>query len=318
MPRRTLVPSRRAAFVLAMVLIGGCGKAYSSGQMAEKRGAFHEAYDDYCRAAAESPGSNAIAAAIRRVAPRAAEFWTAQGRAAENQGQYDAAWRMYARALEARPGNQAAMERLRNLQGVQGDAVARARQDWIVRGHSALEVKGRLRGEVVAVAAARPSHEKSIPSQVESPTPADGGADASRVRPDPEKAKASPRSSGPAAQVETALSSQSPLQDLQDGRAKKSRNPDRFLAIHVLSRKDRRYVKTAESVDGITLKLTDTDDEGDADINVYHGRRRVKKIRDIRVGQSVTFSGRSGRLLRLIVLDIRHKSQTVRLGIKPA
>ncbi|MCZ6682155.1 MAG: hypothetical protein O7B26_03160 [Planctomycetota bacterium] len=308
--------SRIGVLLLTALMIGGCGKAYSAGQKAEKRGAHHEAYDHYCRAAAKSPESNRIAAAIRRVAARASEFWTAQGRAAEDQGQYDAAWRMYARALEVRPDDASALEHIRSLQDAHGDVIAVARRDWIMRGHRALKDIGHPLGEALAMAP--PLHESSKNNQPETPASPDGEEKATHVRTDLEQTNTSPPPSGPAAQLEAALSRQTSPQDPNASRDKRTRNRDRFLAIHVLSRKDRRYVKTAESVDGVTLKLTDTDDEGDADINIYHGRRRVKKIRDIRVGQSVSFSGRSGRLLRLIILDIRHKSQTVRLGIRPA
>ena len=316
MPCRAPLRSRAGALFLTELLIGGCGKEYSAGQKAEKRGAHHEAFDHYCRAAAKSPQSNRIAAAIRRVAARASEFWTAQGRAAENQGQYDAAWRLYARALEVRPDDESALAHIRSLQHVHGEVIAVARRDWIMRGHRALKDIGHPLGEALAMAP--PLHESSKNSPPETPASPDGEEEAARVRTNLEQTNTSPPPSGPAAEIEAALSGQSSPQDPPASRDKRTRKPGRFLAIHVLSRKDRRYVKTAESVDGVTLKLTDTDDEGDADINIYHGRRRVKKIRDIRVGQSVSFSGRSGRSLRLIILDIRHKSQTVRLGIRPS
>ncbi len=178
MLRRTPLRSHTGVLVLMALLIGGCGKAYSTGQKAEKRGAHHEAFDHYCRAAAKSPQSNRIAAAIRRVAARAAEFWTAQGRAAENQGQYDAAWRMYARALEVRPNDASALEHIQSLQDAHGEVIAVARRDWIMRGHRALKDIGHPRGEAVAMA---PSlHESSKNSPPETPASPDGEKEAAR------------------------------------------------------------------------------------------------------------------------------------------
>ncbi|MFQ5424538.1 MAG: hypothetical protein ACE5F9_11230 [Phycisphaerae bacterium] len=91
-----------------------------------------------------------------------------------------------------------------------------------------------------------------------------------------------------------------------------------FLSVHTLSRSNHRYVKLIEAVDGVTIKLKDTDSEGDADLNLYYGRKRFKKVRDIRVGQAATFRGQSGRLFKMVILDIQHKSKTIRFGIKPA
>jgi len=88
--------------------------------------------------------------------------------------------------------------------------------------------------------------------------------------------------------------------------------------VHTLSRRNHRYVKSIKTVDGVTIKLKDTDSEGDADLNLYYGHKRFKQVRDIRVGQASTFRGRSGRLFKMVILDIQHKSHTVRLGIKPA
>ncbi|MBN2563198.1 MAG: hypothetical protein JXQ75_19925 [Phycisphaerae bacterium] len=90
-----------------------------------------------------------------------------------------------------------------------------------------------------------------------------------------------------------------------------------FLVIQTLSRKNRRYPKQAEIIDGITAKLKDTDGDLDADINLYDGDRRVKKIRELPVGRSATFTGCSGNRYRLTILSVHHKTHTVRIGIKP-
>lgn len=121
---------------------------------------------------------------------------------------------------------------------------------------------------------------------------------------------------GPAAQLDKALGFKLPPAPAAIENQPSGEQP--FLVIHTLSRRDRRFVKTVESVDGIAIKLKDTDHERDADLSLYSGKKRIRKIKDIRVGETATFRGRSGRYFRLTVLFIHHKSRTVRVGIRPA
>ncbi len=85
-----------------------------------------------------------------------------------------------------------------------------------------------------------------------------------------------------------------------------------------LSKKNRRYARRALLVDGIVAKLKDTDDDLDADIDLYDGDKRITKIRSLEIGQSKTFRGHSGKRYDLTILSIHHKSHTVRIGVKPA
>jgi hypothetical protein len=90
-----------------------------------------------------------------------------------------------------------------------------------------------------------------------------------------------------------------------------------FLAIQTLSLKDRSYPRSMAMMDGVEVRLNDTDADLTADFNLYAGKSRVKKIRDMRIGRSQIFAGVSGNLYRLTLLGIHHKSRTVRVGIKP-
>jgi len=92
----------------------------------------------------------------------------------------------------------------------------------------------------------------------------------------------------------------------------------KYLQLCTLSKRDRRYKPQAEVVEELFLLLRDTDDELDADIDLYEGGHRLLKIRDLKTGRSKMFRGRSGRWYRLTILDIEHRSHTVRLGINPA
>jgi len=94
------------------------------------------------------------------------------------------------------------------------------------------------------------------------------------------------------------------------------RTPKSFLVVHTLSRKDKRYPKAMEAIDGITVALKDTDEKPlDADLELYQGKRRINRIKDFPEGRSEHFIGASGRRFRLTIIDIHYKSQTVRFGI---
>jgi hypothetical protein len=92
--------------------------------------------------------------------------------------------------------------------------------------------------------------------------------------------------------------------------------PD-YLACPILSKKDRRYPQSAALVDGISVKLRDTDDDLEADFDLLDGNQRIKKVRDLPVGRSCAFRGRSGKYYQLTVLGVEHKTRTVRLGVRP-
>jgi hypothetical protein len=91
-----------------------------------------------------------------------------------------------------------------------------------------------------------------------------------------------------------------------------------FMIITTLSRRDRLYARSARLVDGVEVRLKDTEADLEANFDLYCGKKRIKKIRDLTIGRSQIFEGVSGRLFRLTLLGIHHKSRTVRIGVKPA
>ncbi len=91
-----------------------------------------------------------------------------------------------------------------------------------------------------------------------------------------------------------------------------------FLNVQTLSKKDPRYSRRANLVEDISARLRDTDGDLDADLDVYDGDRRIKKIRELPVGRSQTFRSLSGTRYRLTILGVHHKTRTVRIGIKSA
>ncbi len=92
--------------------------------------------------------------------------------------------------------------------------------------------------------------------------------------------------------------------------------PQAFLHRAVISRKDGRYRDTATTVDGVTVRLRDTDhDPLDADIEIRIGTTRIRRD-DVRIGQGVTFRVAEGRTYRLVVLSILDDRETMSFGIQ--
>lgn len=91
-----------------------------------------------------------------------------------------------------------------------------------------------------------------------------------------------------------------------------------FIVMESMSLKDKSLSRGMSAIEGITILLRDTDNDDEADFDLYMGKERIKKVRGLKLGRSAVFSGPSGALYRLTLLGIHHKSQTVRVGIRPA
>ncbi len=89
------------------------------------------------------------------------------------------------------------------------------------------------------------------------------------------------------------------------------------MVVRTFSRKNDRLPKQGLLIDGVVAKVKDTDDDPDADLNLYIDGDRIKKIRHLEIGHSRSFKGKSGRTYVLTLLSIHHKSHTVRIGVNP-
>lgn len=136
--RRRALPALALAF--AASLFSGCatGRDYEMGQKAERSGDAHLAYDAYCRAASQNPDNTVIKSAIKRVTPKAADYWEKQGHLAVSQKRYPDAWRSFMRVLEIRPDHPSAAMVVRQLEQEHPTEVAFARQDYEQRGARSL------------------------------------------------------------------------------------------------------------------------------------------------------------------------------------
>ncbi len=290
---------------LAAGLIGGCagGKEFQTGWQAERRKQFHVAYEYYCKAAEKSPSNRVISGAIARVAAKAARHWEDQAHAAVKAGRYDEAWRFFMRALEIRPDHPSAAHLIRQLEREHPQEVTVAKHEW-------------LRGVPASIARAEQPAEPAAPSSNAQPPatqPTPPTEPLAYAGPD-KRAPELPRrpSTGPGAPSH-------PRQAAPTGPGPASRPARAFIVVHTISRDDHRYQKIIEAIDGLFVKVKDTDPRPlDADLEVYLGTKQISKFKDLQVGNVRVVTGRSGRWYKLVVLKILDDKETVQFGIRQA
>ncbi len=343
-----------ACLLVAWLLVpaAGCGgnQAYQAGVQAERRDQPQVAYDHYLMAARQNPNS-AVGEALRRTAAGAAAFWEAEAVLAADEGRYADAWQMWMRVLDIRPDHPTAPDMILQLERNQPDAIAAVRSDYHRLGSASLAAvrpSGRIGTEppeepVVLAANERPARDRRAapppavgpaspeprretppprreppPRQIsrEQPPTPPKPPPAEPTRPEPAPPKPATPAKPPAKPPEQTPPPSTPTVDpLDPWQAWGGRE---FTAVKTLSLRDRRFPKEALMVDGVTVKLRDTDDDLEADLDLLMNNKRFLKIRELPLGRSATFRGQSGLTYRITVLRIHHKTRTVQLGIKPA
>lgn len=88
-----------------------------------------------------------------------------------------------------------------------------------------------------------------------------------------------------------------------------------IVTIVTVSCDDVRFSKMAEAVDGIAIKIKDTDPEPDADVEVYRDGERILRLKDWPAGGRAFVEGRSGKRYELRLLDINDETETIRVDI---
>lgn len=364
---------RRAAFALTccVALLSGCatGRDYEMGQKAERGGDAHLAYDAYCRAAQQNPDNATIKSAIKRVTPKAADYWEKQGHLAMSQGRYPDSWRSFMRVLEIRPDHPSAALVIKQLEQQHPTEIAYAKQEYEQRGARSLVMSGdggktpastgsstvqvAQRGKAVDLGSeddvyVPPSRTRNLPppppptagrygpqtgagagGMLSSSTPPPGSTPApmaSRTAPIPYNPPVSsysqdqpyaPTAPMPPAPPRTQFNYTVPPPPPSPSVVTADAGPPAgFMVVRTLSKKDRRYARRREFVDGVAIRLDDVDDY-DCDLELYMGGTRVVEVNDIRVNQSVRFVGQTGRPFLLTVLEIRESTETVRIGVSP-
>ena len=312
---------------------GGCVSpaVFSQAERAEATGDYYGAYVIYCAAARANPSSGKVRSALDRVAPLAAQGWVGAARDFERRGQYDLAWQCYIRSLLIRPSDEAALAGIRKLESEHADQVAATRTAWERYGERSLQTGGVewKRAATAQTPAGDDAPELSAQAEIGSPdhaaaaatddepaapraeeqlpaAPAPAAADARRTAQAPRRPAVEPKPV-----VASTAAADAPVADTsQQGK-------DGFLTTAIASCEDDRFPDVALLLDEIRIRVLDTDPGPDADVSVYRGRRRVHKIRNWRVGESVGITGASGRAYEIRLISIFDATESIRVGIRP-
>ncbi len=93
---------------------------------------------------------------------------------------------------------------------------------------------------------------------------------------------------------------------------------DRRVFQGTLSRKDSRYAREIETVDGIVVRLKSTDNKPDrADLEIRVGKAK-KEYKDLRPGARINGRGQSRRAYQVVILDVDDRTRTVVFAIESA
>lgn len=334
---------------LGILWLCGCGGGRNAdlARQAEERGDPAVAYDYYCRAAQDHRGSLTVADGLERTRPAAAAYWERLALTAADEGRYADAWRCWMRTIEIQPDHATAAQMIRQLETEHSTQIATARDDWLKRGNPALP-KAQLEPRRTVADAGRgaaPAESSRATTPAGSVTSADSSTFAAREpvrqpakpqprprRPESSAADRTPREptainaarSADAASLpedEPVVYAERPVKKpaMQGGASSPAGSETAFEVVRTYSLHDQRFPRTGGAIDGITLKLKDTDeDDGiiEVDVDLLKGGERIRKVRELRVGRSLTFRGASGQTYRMTIISAHHRTHTVRIGFR--
>lgn len=278
------------------MLTTGCAAdtTYRMGQDAEQRGDAHVAYDYYYRHLQKSPSDTKARNGIQRIAPTAAAYWCAQAKTSLAEERYPDAWRQAMRCLDIRPDHTEALIIIRKLEHDHPSEIALAQAEYQRRGLS------------------------SLPASRSSPmSTAKAAADTTEQQPARASDQPFPATATDTRSESTIVSRSSDSDQMGSSKIDGTGLDSDYLVVRMLSKKDRRYRRMDRILDGVTIKLEDTDDDGEADFDINIGDRRIAKVRDLKECATSPFHGRSGRWYSLKLIQVDDHTHTVKIGILP-
>lgn len=281
--------------VILLAASWGCAgrTAYQRGIEAEQRGEAHLAFAYYAKAAQSSPSNGSYVRAIRRLGPEAADQWLSLARTAEADRRYGDAWKAAMRCLLVQPDHSAALAFIDALEGRHGAMIAGVRRAWMQSGAASLAIDADAR-----TADARNEVRTGSPTTF-------GAGDAGGAAPQPPGGF--PKSG---------------VRRLHVGRTQVARPRDADAAsnhdgrvVHWLG--GDRSAREIETVGGVRIRLRDVNRDG-VDLDLFDGRRRIQKIRELRAGESKLMLSPAGAWYRLTVLELDQDADRVRIELSRA
>jgi len=307
-------------FALTVSLFAVCGlgcagaKAYQQGKEAEKRGEAHIAYAYYAKAAQSNPDDSDYARSLKRLGPTAANFWVNSARLAEAEGRVIDAWKACMRCLMIQPDHPEGLAYITELEAKHGGKLAAVKREWQTKGAAILAIK----------VPAQPPTQTSAKPPV--PQISNAGPTANRkiaktnqpasIRKSPLGQNKKPRRRQLATEASTA---KPPRQQVATNQNRPPTNQDAARPnSYVLSRDNDRYGERVKAIDDLIVELQDTSDELEADIDLYDGKRRIQKIRDLKVGRSKLLLTPQNRWFRLSLERVDPETETIAFRLDPA
>lgn len=288
------------ALAICFLLSGGCvgRREYREGVEAEKRGEAHIAYAYFAQAAQRNPDNATYARSIRRLAPTAATFWMSDARLAQAEGRYTDAWKSCMRCLMIQPDRKEALDFLESLTAKHGRDLAIVERDWQRNGAAILAIQQTPSDASVAKTQSPPQVSNAGPAATKKPAPKRPKTLNQRL-------------------TTTSTNKPAPFTNRDKRKNKNARSNDAELTF-VLSKDNDKYKRQVTTVDGLTIELTGTSSDFEAEFDLYDGERRIQKVRDLRAGRSKLLLTPKGRWFRLSLESVDDESETVSFRLNPA
>jgi tetratricopeptide (TPR) repeat protein len=312
------VATRMASGIFGLCLLAGCaGQAqFEAGKEAMRTGQYDRAVTEFRAAVEQNPGNRTYVNNLAEAESRASDFHIARARGFLTSGDAVKAKQELDIALDYVPSHPEAMALMPQVEAALANA---GRTDLIEPQESEtvsqpLDPGETLEPEPPPTMAERSgtprSGEMQFPVNGYPPPPSPQPSRPPAERTAPVPPPVDPQLGEPADIVSPPVPSyrRPPSQD---------RRSMRFAYQGTVSRDDDRYPKEELTVDGIRIKVKDTDESPlDADLEIKVRGREFDRY-DVREDQAITIRGDSRALYRLIVIRIEDEDETVYYGIEP-
>ena len=314
--------TRSCALLAASIALSlaGCAGEVGVARQYELRGQYDLAYKEYCRAVTANPRDGVATAGLRRTAPIAAGYYQRLAFTAAEEGRWEQAAKYHLEVLQIKPNEFSSTFSLRQI--------ARQHPDNLAAAYAALSVEVGP-GELLAMAEeprrqpkaplpagrpgvepgpkAPPGQRRPAPPVVVKRPPAEKPAP-----PPPQPRRPAPVTPPPAPEQQVDLFRQRPGVRREYGASQGD-----FLMIVRVSRDDHRFPKQAGFINGLEVKVNDTDKSPlDADIEVYLSGKRIGKFKNLPEDSVISVLDRLGTPREIVIMNIYDPKETVTVGLR--
>ncbi len=306
------------ALISSVLLIMGCANGPSLARKYELGGKHHLAYEEYLKSVKAKPSDKAAVAGLRRTAPKAAKYWQWQAIKTAECEEWNRAAMCHLKALQIKPDEQSSLFTLRQIGQHHPNDVELA--------HEALS-SGNLSREVLAMTVPEPG----ITDATEGSEPVRSAAIKPGVEPKPTTPGSQPLVVTPGSEPFVLPEPTTPARSRERGNVRRTDPYEQqpkvrheagasegdFIMVVRVSQDNDRFPKRTSLANGFGIKVKDTDKSPlDADMEVYLGRRRIGRFKDLRKNSVISVVDRSSNTYEIVILDIYDPEETVTVGLR--